>query len=51
MTIEEARTIIEKTSSLHLKRDMEKFIKRQRRKDGVYGKNGTSSKGNKREVV
>ena len=25
----------------YLKRDMEKFIKRQRRKEGVYGKNGT----------
>lgn len=38
MTIEEARTIIEKTSSPHLKRDMEKFIKRQQRKEGTYGK-------------
>lgn len=28
-----------------------KFIKRQRRKEGVYGKNGTPSKGNKREAV
>ena len=28
-----------------------KFIKRQRRKVGVYGKNGTPSKGNKREAV
>lgn len=51
MTIEEAQAIIEKTSSPHLKRDMEKFIKRQRRKEGVYGKNGTPSKGNKREAV
>ena len=51
MTIEEARAIIEKTSSPHLKRDMEKFIKRQRRKEGVYGKNGAPSKGNKREAV
>ena len=37
--------------SLYLNRDMEKFIKRQRRKEGVYGKNGTPSKGNKREAV
>ena len=35
----------------YLNRDMEKFIKRQRRKEGVYGKNGTPSKGNKREAV
>lgn len=39
MTIEEARTIIEKTISPHLKRDMEKFIKRQQRKEGTYAKN------------
>ena len=32
MTIEEARAIIAKTNSPHLKRDMEKFIKRQLRK-------------------
>ena len=37
--------------SPYLNRDMEKFIKRQRRKEGVYGKNGTPSKGNKREAV
>ena len=35
----------------YLNRDMEKFIKRQRRKEGVYGKNGAPSKGNKREAV
>lgn len=51
MTIEEAQAIIAKTNSPYLKRDMEKFIKRQRRKEGVYGKNGTPSKGNKREAV
>ena len=51
MTIEEAKAIIAKTKSPYLKRDMEKFIKRQRRKEGVYGKNGTPSKGNKREAV
>ena len=37
--------------SPYLNRDMEKFIKRQRRKEGIYGKNGTPSKGNKREAV
>ena len=51
MTIDEAQAIIAKTSSPYLKRDMEKFIKRQRRKEGAYGKNGTPSKGNKREAV
>ena len=51
MTIDEAQEIIANTNSPYLKRDMEKFIKRQRRKEGVYGKNGTPSKGNKREAV
>ena len=51
MTIDEAQAINAKTNSRYLKRDMEKFIKRQRRKEGVYGKNGTPSKGNKREAV
>ena len=51
MTIDEAQAIIAKTNSPYLKRDMEKFIKRQCRKEGVYGKNGTPSKGNKREAV
>ena len=31
MTVEEAQGIIDKTTSPYLKRDMEKFIKRQRR--------------------
>ena len=46
MTIEEAQAIIDKTNSPYLKRDMEKFIKRQRRKEGVYGKaeKGSSSR-------
>ena len=35
----------------YLKRDMEKFIKRQRRKEGVYGKNRTASERDKREAV
>lgn len=48
MTIEEAQAIIAKTDSPHLKRDMEMFIKRQRRKEGVYGK---AKKGNRSEAV
>ena len=38
MTIEEARAIIAKTNIPYLKRDMKKFIKRQQRKEGAYGK-------------
>ena len=38
MTIEEAQAIIAKTNSPYLKRDMEKFIKRQRRKGKTNGK-------------
>lgn len=38
MTTEEAQAILDKTNSPYLKRDMEKFIKRQQRKDGAYGK-------------
>ena len=37
--------------SPYLNRDMEKFIKRRRRKEGVYGKNRTSSERDKREAV
>lgn len=48
MTIEEAQAIIAKTNSPYLKRDMEKFIKRQRRKDGTYGK---AKKGNQSKRV
>ena len=48
MTIEEARAIIAKTDSPYLKRDMEKFIKRQQRKEGTYGK---AKKGNRPEAV
>ena len=48
MTIEEAQAIIAKTSSPHLKRDMEKFIKRQRRKEGAYGK---TQKGNQAKRI
>ena len=35
----------------YLNRDMEKFNKRQRRKEGVYGKNRTASERDKREAV
>ena len=48
MTIEEAQAIIAKTSSPYLKRDMEKFIKRQRRKEIAYGK---TKKGNRSKAV
>lgn len=48
MTIEEARAIIAKTSSPYLKRDMEKFIKRQQRKEGDHGK---TEKRNRPEAV
>ena len=51
MTIKEAQAIIAKTNRLYLKRDMEKFIKRQRRKEGVYGKNRTSSERNKSKTI
>lgn len=48
MTVEEAQEIIDKTNSLYLKRDMEKFIKRQQRKEGAYGK---AKKENRPEAV
>lgn len=51
MTIDEAQAIISKTNRPYLKRDVEKFIKRQRRKEGVYGKNRTSSERDKRKAV
>lgn len=44
MTIKEARKIIAKTDSPYLKRDMQKFIQRQKKKEGVYDKNGTPEK-------
>ena len=44
MTIKEARKIIAKTDSPYLKRDMQKFIQRQKKKEGVYGKNRTPEK-------
>lgn len=48
MTIKEAEEIIAKTNSPHLKRDMYKFIKRQRAKEGIYGK---TKKGNRPKAV
>lgn len=44
MTIKEARKIIAKTDSPYLKRDMQKFIQRQKKKEGAYGKNRTPAK-------
>lgn len=38
MTIEEAQAIIKNTNSQYLKRDLKKFIMRQKRKGGAYGK-------------
>ena len=38
MTIDEAQAIIAKTNSPYLKRDLKKFIMRQKRKGGAYGK-------------
>lgn len=51
MTIDEAQAIIAKTNSPYLKRDMEKFIKRQKKKEGVYGKNRTPSERNRSKSV
>lgn len=51
MTIKEAKAIIAKTNSPYLKRDMEKFIKRQKKKEGVYGKNRTPSERNRSKSV
>lgn len=48
MTIEESQAIIAKTNSPYLKRDMEKFIKRQRKKEAAYGK---TQKGNQAKRV
>lgn len=51
MTIEEAKAIIAKTNSPYLKRDMQKFIQRQQRKGGDYGKNRATSKGNRSKTI
>ena len=51
MTIEEAQAIITKTASPYLKLDVEKFIKRQRRKEGVYGKNRTPSERDQSKII
>ena len=42
MTIEEAQHIIDTTKSWTLKRDMQKFIKRERKKNGQSHKAGKS---------
>lgn len=51
MTIEEAKAIMAKTNSPYLKRDMQKFIQRQKRKGGDYGKNRKASEGNRSKTV
>ena len=51
MTIEEAQVIIAKTNSPYLKRDMQKFIQRQQRKGGDYGRNRATSKGNRSKTI
>ena len=51
MTIEEAQAIIAKTTSQYLKRDMEKFIKRRQRKEGVYGKNRAPSERDQSKAI
>lgn len=38
MTIEEAQAIIAKTKSPYLKRDMEKFIHKHKKKNNIGGK-------------
>lgn len=48
MTIEEEKAIIAKTNIPYLKRYMEKFIKRQQRKEGDHG---TTEKRNRPEAV
>lgn len=47
MTIQEAREIIAKTKSPKLRKDMERFIKRNLRKGDGCGKDGKTSKRNK----
>lgn len=51
MTIEEAKAIIAKTNSPYIKRDMQKFIQRQQRKGGDYGKDRKAEKGNRSKTV
>ena len=51
MTIDEAQAIIAKTNSPYLKRDMEKFIKRRQRKEGVYGKNRAPSERDQSKAI
>lgn len=47
MTIQEAREIIAKTKSPKLRKDMERFIKRNLRKGVADGENGKTAEGNK----
>lgn len=48
MTVEEARRIISNTKSERLKRDMERFIKSQLRKERADGK---AEKGNRQKAI
>lgn len=51
MTIEEAQAIIAKTKSPKLKKDMEKFIKRNLRKGVADGENRKTAERNKQSRV
>lgn len=51
MTIKEAKAIIAKTDSPYLKRDMLKFIQRQKKKEGVYGEDRTPEKRNRPKTL
>ena len=42
MTVQEAERIIARTSSPYLKRDMQRFIRNQRRKEGRNGREKTA---------
>lgn len=43
MTIQEAEEILAKTNSPYLKRDMQRFIRNQRRKEGRNGREKTAN--------
>ena len=51
MTIKEAREIIAKTKSPKLKKDMERFIKRNLRKGAANGENGKTAEGNRSKGI
>lgn len=43
MTVQEAERIIARTNSPYLKRDMQRFIRNQRRKEGRNGREKTTN--------